>query len=321
MKQKNCILWLACLALMLTACSPSEGLPNDVVHDTSDTASETQKNMGKDTSSDETEALTEGYLPDASFSTEHYTVERIEGACYISFAGGNDIRDEEQDGLAQQLTHISFSTVDEMYDAIRNGTLTDHQMAVIRNSFTRKDKGFVFPDVERLLTPVLPPHLQVAGVGLTDDVYTYSLRSDSEALSGSMRVLPEALYRAVYEYEYTNYFNNDNITVVSTQESTLEGVPCEVTEFTTSVARIRMYRLQLQAEGRTLSVQIKYVIETSSSLLDASETVPSGITVYYEKNGRCLEIYLSDFDEMPSLDWITSFDCELYVPADGDDSR
>ena len=321
MKQTKLMLWLVCLMLMLAACSPSDGLQNDAGGDTSDIVLETQGGAADCTSFEETEALTDVGLPDASFTTELYSVERSNGACYVSFVNGNDIRDEEQDLLTQQLSFIFFSTVEEMYDTIRNGKLTEQQIAVIKNSFTLKEKGFVFPDVERLLTPVLPDDLQASGIGLTDDVYTYSLRSDGETLGGSVRVLSEGLYRAVYDYEYTNYFDNDNITVVSTQEGMLEGVPCEITEFRTAVAKLRMCRLQIQEEGKLFSVQIKYVIEASSSLLEASETVPSSITVYYEEDGRYLEIYLHDFEELPSVHWITSFGCEAYVPADQNASQ
>lgn len=307
------LLSVICTLLLLSSCStpvsPAQTAPSPLVSDT--IVSDSTIGMETDT---KTEEETDGKVSE-QFSTDIYDVIEINGDSYLNFKNGNRITENDLADFAQQIGYIEFSSIDEMYRKLFVGELTSEQILIIKNAFTLTENGFVFPTISSLQIPVLPADFQSGGVGVIDDSYTVSLVTSADTTSGGAKFVDETLYRALYEKNYTNFYDNDNIMELSLVSGEFNGIPCQIGNFKTAAAAFRVVNFRLEIEGKILSFHIRYCIDSFRDNIAESDTCPHRIEIYCEQGEQFMIVTLHDLSFAPTVDWLTSFGLAPYSSA------
>lgn len=253
------------------------------------------------------------------FSTDIYDVTEEDGVCYLNFKDGNYIKEGENQYPSQELASIDFSSMDEMYRRLKTGDLTPQQIYVVKNTFTHTEKGIVFPNVNHLLIPVLPDGCFADYVTVIDDVYSVDFHVPDHTFSGGASIRDEGQYRALYEKDYTNVYDNDNLMNITISSGEFDGIPCEIGDYQTKAASLRNVRFTLETGGKTLSILITYCLDSYRGNIPESDTHPNSIAIYCEQEGKFATVKLSDFQFAPTVEWLSSFGLTPYVPsADSD---
>ena len=253
------------------------------------------------------------------FSTDIYDVTEEDGVCYLNFKDGNRNEEGENKYPSQELASIGFSSMDEMYRRLKTGDLTPQQIYVIKNTFTHTEKGIIFPNVNDLLIPALPDGCFADYVTVIDDVYSVGFHVPDHTFSGGASIRDEGQYRALYEKNYTNVYDNDNLMNITLSTGEFDGIPCEIGDYQTKAASLRNVRFTLETEGKTLSILVYYCLDSYLGNIPESDTCPQSISIYCEQEGKFATMYLSDFQFAPTVEWLSSFGLTLYVPtADSD---
>lgn len=320
MKKAIGILLTLSVLLSVCACSSMPGTPN---HES--TSPETPTTSTPDSTADpdasETSPSTEAgtNAPPAissDFSTELYDVTEKDGTCYLNFKDGNQLESNENGTPSQEVGYIDFASVDDMYSRLSEGKLSDEQIVTVKRTFTHTEDGIVFPNVKKLQIPALPDGLKAGRVGVTDDTYTVSLSAAGKISSGSAKFTDESLYRALYEKNYTNFYDNTLLKNVEITSDKFDGIPCTVGSYETSVAAFRNVSFTFETEdGKTLSVMIRYCLKSYRGDIPESEAHPRRVEIYCEQNGQYAIITLLDLKVAPSAEWLTSFGITSYTPA------
>ena len=68
--------------------------------------------------------------------------------------------------------------------------------------------------------------------------------------------------------------------------------------------------------GYTLIIDENYALALNTDLLPVSETVPLSIEIYGGKPGSRFVVYLSNFKERPSVEWLMQFAMKAYEVDD-----
>lgn len=315
MKHYRYIMWLLGVLFLFSSCTVSpiqpSGEDSSSDHIIQNTVPANDSVAGSPSSASNPQNKISG-----SITTSRYTITDIEGTCYLNYAEGNTPSIGNDEYPSQQIGFLSFSSIDELYRVFANNMFSEEQIEIMKQAFSHGEHGIVVPNIHQLLVPVLPEGMQIAGVGLTDNVYTYSVQTENSNLGCGVKFASEGLYRALYEKNYTEYFLNEKFFDITSEEGIFDETNCLIYEYQTAVVTKRTYQIQVQDNEKTVSILIHYVTESSNQYVEVSETIPDSINIFYEKNGQYMILHLYNFDSEPSLDWLLSFDCSVYeVPT------
>lgn len=255
-------------------------------------------------------------VTDGSFSTELYDVIDIDGLCYLSFHPDAMLSEDTEKDPSCEEGAIYFSSMDDLYRSFSTGTLTGQQIRVIQSAFRKTEYGYLIPHIQSLKMPLMPEGCTTGGVSVIEDQYEIDILSPMA--SSGMSFCDEGRYRALLAYEYTDYYENDNLYGITLTEGEYDGISCEIGDYSTSAAALRTVRFRVESEGKTLSVRITYRLESfrEDSSLSISDTVPSSAEIFCEQNGQYSIVYLSDIQTHLPIEWLTSFGITDYQVPD-----
>lgn len=216
----------------------------------------------------------------------------------------------------QVLASLSFDSLEDMRNRIMNNLLTEGELAIMQSSFPKTEDGNVIvPNMNDLYQPILPDDLGCAQVGLCGTTYTFHLDANSLLGSGYVHFYDDEAYDNVFAEQYTNFFDNERITVVESWQD--EDRSSTVTLYTTNAGTFHHVIYTISNNGKDIIVSETYCIESKNSiLLKASDTVPYRMNVFVQDNGNKCRIYLTRLTERPSVEWLSSFGVEEYVVPD-----
>ena len=265
-------------------------------------SSQTSNNKINGKSSDADKSNTDGIK---SETTADYTIACDNNKFFIIFDNIDIYQTENQD-----ICTVDFDTVEEFYDSVTKGLLTDTQKRIIATSFRKSDDGSVLTcDFNNLFVPKIPNEGKADGVSWEGETYSFSLTFDS-GIFGWLTCFTENNYNNRYRDDYLNYFDKEKITVIK-EEKYENGKTA--TYYATNAGQFMNIRYVLPFDDKTITVDKFFVLETNNSELSASSTVPLRIKLYCESGEWHCCFHLYNFSVDPDDEWLKCFGAQRYM--------
>lgn len=220
-----------------------------------------------------------------------YEIVKGEGAYYIVMDGA------ESKGFSPGLV---FTDLKDMKYRMLNGYLSEEQLIML-SCFSRDEEGrILIPDLDNLWSITCPEGLYFQSVRMEAYKYMIGLKADGKP---GFYVIPED----------KAYFDNE-------MEGPTFGSKTEVEQYWDAErnAQVYLYQATDVRNGESCKIPCKkvfYTIRDGEKVfcvteryeLDVSETVPVDVEITFNDNGRVFHLYMRDFNELPTADWITQF--------------
>ena len=312
-----------CAFAACTAATPEESLASATEAETSSvTAIETQTDLPTEAfletqaspvetpNATETEEITAPVtdvpLRSSDFTTELYSVTKIEGVCYLNFHDGNQFTPTGDENSDYVFAGVYYDSYEELRDTFLNGKLTTESINTIKQQFAQSDHGIAIPDIVNIGRPIVPSDCYISEkVCWTGSKITYDIDSDLYGGVGWLSIMTDAMYQSQFDENYTNALKNR--TIISTTQGTYEGIPCTIYETTTTQAKLRDILLEAEYNGQSFFIRFMYVLDHYDDKLNESETVPLTVYIFSKSNDQSYMLQLHYFENSPTLDWLTSF--------------
>jgi len=209
MKKILCILLSIWMVLAFVGCDPNNG--NDI-----DTSSDTESDT-------ETESDSESEVVD--LDSKDYSVVQIEGDYYIEFEDPSKYT--QVYGMLD--AGVSFSSVDEFYHTVTEGSLSSYAKAILVNVHLKEDTRVKICNLDSLYIPVLPENASVSGFYWTAELYSFFVDLGEEA-SANVLYLSEEYFnlRCPKESEISYVLQEGSKTVRVCEKLDADGNPARI---------------------------------------------------------------------------------------------
>ena len=239
----------------------------------------------------------DGSLLENENPADNYYLSVVSGQYYLHYT-------KERSNILNDLGSLSFGSLDELIDKIRNNRFEEREHNVIRTAFRRDENGVLLFDLDHPFYPVLPSGMVVNEVGWNGLTYSFGISEAGGDGSGTfayLHVLPRDVYSQTFEREYETLLDREQITVTSRTRT--EDRNAEIVLFSTSSADQQRIRYTLP---NGVIVDEQYVLKSYTSLLKASALIPQMIHLYYESEEYCFTADIFP-TERPSVEWLSRF--------------
>ncbi len=297
MKYKSVIGFLLCCVFLLTAisCSTKPDVPVESTAELSNTAAEIET----------VEPI------NWNISTERYSIQEIDGQCYITFK--DEYIASEEDRNACQLGEIYFDSMEDMVQAFLNNGLTPDQEIVIQSAFSKTDNGISLWSTNQLYDAKLPEDVAVSSVALHGETYDFFLSCELFDY-GSVAYVDDWTVSKDRMYDWSK-----GATVTRDEESTFDGVPCRIVEYYNSSETYRDIFIETEQDGKKVDMVLRYLLEDKRTNPErVSDTAPWTVKMYCEDDGVYYKASIDELTETPTYEWLSSFGLTPYVPADSE---
>ena len=215
-----------------------------------------------------------------------------------------------------QLGSVTFSSVEEFKKTVEEKAFSNSQLLIMYKAFPKNSDGTIkICDVHHLSVPCLPSGLEYGAVGWSGENYSYLL-SSFDGIYGNFHCYTDETYQKCYKSEYEEFFLQETIRI--RREDWEEERNAEVYYYSTSQGSLKRIRYTLfnEENNETLIIDENYALALNTDLLPVSETVPLSIEIYGGKPGSRFVVYLSNFKERPSVEWLMQFAMKAYEVDD-----
>ena len=240
----------------------------------------------------------DGSLLENENPADNYYLSVVSGQYYLHYT-------KERSNILNDLGSLSFGSLDELIDKIRNNRFEEREHNVIRTAFRRDENGVLLFDLDHPFYPVLPHGMVVNEVGWNGLTYSFGISEAGGDGSGTfayLHVLPRDVDSQTFEREYETLLDREQITVTSRTRT--EDRNAEIVLFSTSSADQQRIRYTLP---NGVIVDEQYVLKSYTSLLKASALIPQMIHLYYESERCCFTVSIFGLTERPSVEWLSRF--------------
>ena len=258
-------------------------------------------------------------IPSGAFTTPHYIVEEIDGKYYLRFTEEIETLEVESDGIIDSnncviITGIRFGTVEELKARVLTGDFSEDTLRRMKGLMDMY--GYEVPNIPNLYEPIIPEGWSSPdGVDWYGRSFYVDLRNDERIYVGSRieQYIGENGYYKMYDdksyekdYEDAITDNRDRGTLREDMTE-YDGVPCEVYEYATSVASLRVIILKLERDGDVKEIAMTYCLDHTKDPDMIDPDHPRTIEIFGEKDGIKYSVYLSSMKTVPSIDFLSSF--------------
>lgn len=301
MKYKSILSVLLCCATMMIAvsCSRTNDMP--------------EQSAGADnTTAKTTAAEVETAEPvNWNISTERYSIQEIDGKCYITFK--DEYAASEEDRKACQLMEVYFDSMDDMVQAFLHNGLDPNQEICIQAVFPKTDNGISLWSADELYAATLPEGVEVSSFALQSGSYDFFLKGEN-LKSGWISCLENWSADKNRMYDWSK-----GATITLDETSTFDGVPCRIVEYIKGTETYRDIFIETKRDGKTVYMVLRYLLEDQRMYPErVSDTAPWTVKMFCENNGVYYYVSLKELTETPTYKWLSSFGLTPYVPASGD---
>ncbi len=258
-------------------------------------------------------------IPSGAFTTPWYTVEEIDGKYYLRFTDEVETYEEESSGDSSGgnciiITGIRLGTVEELKARVLAGDFSEGTISKLKGLMDRY--GYEVPNVPNLYEPIIPEGWSSPdGVEWFGRYFYVDLRNDERIYvgsrieqyigeNGSYRMYDDKSYERDYEDKITDVRNRGTL-----REDMIEydGVPCEVYEYDTSVATIRVIILKLEQDGDVKEIAMTYCLDHDKDPDQINPDHPYSLQIFGERDGIKYHVRLSSMKTVPSIEFLSSF--------------
>ena len=200
---------------------------------------------------------------------------------------------------------ITFDSIAEMKQKLVNNELTAKQQNIIKTQFTRSENGFEICNVQQLIRPVVPAGISIESVWLYGTTYTVNLK---EGTGGSIGMyFGDAGKWERKLNEWMKIIENHHLD--SHETETIDGITTETYVYTTKSSQLKRVFLTIPGENGQVDthIMLKYRLRINDNLQPVSDTIPTEVFIFGEKNGIPYDFIIHELTEAPTVEWLSSF--------------
>ena len=237
------------------------------------------------------------------YRNEQFAVKEHNGEQYLDFH--NDSYRIAADATSQNELisghSISFSSVKEMKDCIELGKFTEEDLIAMQKYVKASNGKVAICNTKNLYDLKMPENTSLTKINWYGATYTFI------AEKGPVKIKVQLVSKEHWDKYIASWDveNNSNLEIVS-KEVDPNGATTIVYDNLSFNYRSKIVRYTATINGNTITYMENYDYERS-------ETLPWGMTFWGESNGAYFYGTVSDFDETPSREWLTSFTVVPYV--------
>jgi len=310
MKCKSLCVFVMCFVLMFTVISchfPNDEFPQDTV------TAETQFGHMPDTNPEASQLGQPEHvtLIDGTLSTEQYTLTADTSGCYVNFF--DEYTASEEDKLACMLMEIYFDSVSDLVNSFQTNRFEENERVVMQASFPQNEKGIQICDLNHLFDVTLPEDTIVSSIALHGGTYDFFLTCELFDYA-SVSYVDDWTVSKDRMYDWSK-----GATITRDEESTFDGVPCRIVEYTNSAETYRDIFIETEQDGKKADMVLRYLLEDRRVNPErVSDTAPWTVKMYCEDDGVYYKVSIDELTETPTYEWLSSFGLTPYVPVSGD---
>lgn len=235
-------------------------------------------------------------------SNDQYSIMEEDGQHYMKLHKAVSVTSGSTSaGTAQAPYVIKFSSLEEMKNAITEGTFTEEQLAHMQANFPSNKRGNVLLcNVNKLYSATVPAGIDVGPIHWYGDNYKFIISEEAN--------ISFCDKEAHDEFAKACDIESGKAKIISV--TTIEDRNAKVVTFENLAGAPRkMVTYNHTSGGKTITVAEQYN-------LDESETVPYSISFWGNCDGAYFTGYMYGFTERPSYEWVTSFGLKPYVETE-----
>ena len=258
------------------------------------------------TTEEVTEPVTDAPLRSSDFTTELYSVTKIDGVCYLNFHDGNQFTPTGDESLDYVFIGIYYDSYEELRDTFLNGKLSTGTINTIKQQFSQSTQGIAVLDIVNMGKPLVPADCTiVAPLTWTGKELSCGITSQNYETFGFLFLQTDDLYQEYYAMFYENLLESS--TVISTSESTYEDSPCLIYRSQNGSEHYLDVKIELPRGDQTFYIHMRYPLGNADATIDPQTSAPSLVSVFSECHGQKYFWQQYNFKEAPTLEWLTSF--------------
>lgn len=241
-----------------------------------------------------------------------YDIITKDGKHYISSNLSTQNKQAESDELYASIVNaigIYFTDVGQMKMRIKNCDFNDQELAAIQYN-CRGDGLWEICDLNNLCDAKTPQDVAVEGVYWYGNSYSFKL--DYQLASGCSFSCPDP---ETYNYSFQEYYADCPRSLELAREFWDEKISdrnATQTFYQTDAGDFKLIKYEIREKNRTLYVAENYCLASYERYLEASDSVPQFINVFIEENGTLCSIRISEPEDRPSVEWLSSFGVTPY---------
>lgn len=252
-----------------------------------------------------------------SYSTDLYTVAEIDGKHYLNFFTENHPPEQETSNGSDSIIVIPtlhFSSVASLQKKLLTGDWTEGEINILKQCSRWTDNGFEVPDAHNLYDAVFPSGWSVYGdVDYHGPYYYITARNDActddpyngyDGESASVSLFNDSKYE--YDHKLSILSVREKGTLIETWTE-YDGVPCEVYEYDTSVATIRVIILKLEQDGDVKEIAMNYCLDHTRNPDVIDPDHPYLVYIFGDKDGVKYCVRLHSMKTAPGVEFLSSF--------------
>lgn len=240
-----------------------------------------------------------------------YSVVYDDGQYSLRFVGG--FQQYKPTGNGNRVAEYpTYTSLNAMKRGILSGKFTKNQLATLSVTGTLNSSGdLVITNLDLLFEAKLPEDMGYYAIHWMGDQYSFSIDSNGimgKRPNGGFYYLPdEEAYNQRIAAENAMLFENDELEFLLEETDAERDGTVYTWQYNGYTTKRIIYTCE--SEGKELLVHEQYYTEQSSE-------VPHDIQIWGKENGAWFYVYLRDFDERPSYEWVTSFGLKPYVETE-----
>lgn len=310
MKKAFVLLLIALLSITACSCNGQTTDPNrtDVTQMTDTVADSTTAPSVENDPPAKPEHVT---LVDGRVTTDQYVIEADEDGCYLTFF--EEYQASEEDKNAAMTNSIHFDSLEDMVDCFRNNSFEPYQRITMQATFPQSEKGIQVCDFNRLYNITKPAETQVSQVSLSGQYYTFNIIEEGMFNFGWVSYTSE---EGINGMKSQLYGWSVGETITRQEETTFDGVPCEIVEYYNSAETYRDIYMDIQENGVKKEILIRYLLKDNRDYPERiSDIAPWQVVMFCEEDGIFYRVTIGEMLKTPSYEWLSSFGLTPYVPA------
>jgi hypothetical protein len=224
----------------------------------------------------------------------------------------NEFTDLSFDGCLLYPANLEFDSMETFVDTVKNGKLSDSELRIIDEVFKKDSEGRIeICDFSNLQVPVTPDGVKISKVTWSGKSYAFHIEIPEDAF-GYVYMNHKTIFDRRYKEYYTEYFDNDRITL----QETVEYKDFTEYYYSTKAGEFKKVRYTIENDNIKLEVDESYILAAYNDLMNKpSLDVPDSVQIFGAKDGKSFEIIIYSLETKPTVEWLSQFSIEDYKEA------
>ena len=248
----------------------------------------------------------------SSYTAESYQIKVVDGQHYLLIP--KEKVPQSASGFGSVVGDISFKSVDDFINTVKNGNFTRDQYSTMVNFFKKDENGIKTCNPDKIYEPVGPKEFFVSSAAWSGETYGYSL-TNPENCYVTIRLLRKEGFNEIFKEYWVDY--NEKHTIVQKTENSAKENYTEIF-FSTDAGELKNKRYKLETNVATyetastkteIYVREEYFLRCEDPKYTAtvSSEIPYQVTMFVQNSDLQYQVMIYDLASPVTPEWLLQF--------------